>query len=70
MKESVISLYQAKIRALEDDPFIQSQKIKANNNSINIAKFFGCFQKKLVIADAFLTGYENFLLNKEQNQES
>lgn len=38
-----------------------------NNNSINIAKFFGCFQKKLVIADAFLTGYENFLLNKEHN---
>lgn len=38
-----------------------------NNNSFNIAKFFGCFQKKLVIADAFLTGYENFLLNKETN---
>ena len=38
-----------------------------NNNSINIAKFFGSFQKKLVIADAFLTGYENFLLNKEHN---
>ena len=38
-----------------------------NNNSFNIAKFFGCFQKKLVIADAFLTGYENFLLSKEIN---
>ena len=39
-----------------------------NNSSINIAKFFGCFNKKLVIADAFLTGYENFLLsNKEEN---
>lgn len=39
-----------------------------NNNSINIAKFFGCFNKKLVIADAFLTGYENFLLsNKTSN---
>jgi hypothetical protein len=39
-----------------------------NNSSINIAKFFGCFHKKLVIADAFLTGYENFLLsNKEKN---
>ena len=39
-----------------------------NNSSINIAKFFGCFNKKLVIADAFLTGYENFLLsNKEKN---
>lgn len=39
-----------------------------NNNAINIAKFFGTFNKKLVIADAFLTGYENFLLsNKEKN---
>jgi hypothetical protein len=39
-----------------------------SNSSINIAKFFGAFNKKLVIADAFLTGYENFLLsNKEQN---
>jgi hypothetical protein len=38
-----------------------------NNNSTNIGKFFGCFNKKLVIADAFLTGYENFLLNKETN---
>lgn len=39
-----------------------------NNSSINIAKFFGAFNKKLVIADAFLTGYENFLLsNKESN---
>lgn len=39
-----------------------------NNSSINIAKFFGAFNKKLVIADAFLTGYENFLLsNKEYN---
>lgn len=39
-----------------------------NNSSVNISKFFGCFNKKLVIADAFLTGYENFLLsNKETN---
>lgn len=39
-----------------------------NNGSINIAKFFGAFNKKLVIADAFLTGYENFLLsNKTRN---
>jgi len=39
-----------------------------NNNPINIAKFFASFSKKLVIADAFLTGYENFLLcNKETN---
>jgi len=37
-----------------------------NNSSINIAKFFGCFNKKLVIADAFLTGYENFLLNNKE----
>ena len=35
---------------------------KLMNSSLNIAKFFGAFQKKLVIADAFLTGYENFLL--------
>jgi hypothetical protein len=36
-----------------------------NNSSVNIAKFFGSFNKKLVIADAFLTGYENFLLNQK-----
>ena len=34
-----------------------------NNSSVNIAKFFGAFKHKLVIADAFLTGYENFLLS-------
>lgn len=38
-----------------------------NNSSINIAKFFGAFNKKLVIADAFLTGYENFLLNNKEH---
>lgn len=39
-----------------------------NNSNINIAKFFGAFNKKIVIADAFLTGYENFILsNKKQN---
>jgi hypothetical protein len=38
-----------------------------NNSSINIGKFFGCFNKKLVIADAFLTGYENFLLSNKEN---
>lgn len=39
-----------------------------SNGSMNIAKFFGCFNKKLVIADAFLTGYESFLLdNKDHN---
>lgn len=37
-----------------------------NNSSINIAKFFGTFNKKLVIADAFLTGYENFLLSDKK----
>lgn len=38
-----------------------------NNSSINLAKFFGSFTKKLVIADAFLTGYENFLLNNKEH---
>ena len=39
-----------------------------NNSIINLPKFFGCFQKKLVIADAFLTGYENFVLeHKDSN---
>lgn len=33
-----------------------------SNSAVNIAKFFASFSKKLVIADAFLTGYENFLL--------
>lgn len=36
-----------------------------NNSSINISKFFAAFNKKLIIADAFLTGYENFLLNNK-----
>lgn len=39
-----------------------------NNTVSNIAKFFSCFNKKLVIADAFLTGYENCMLaNKKEN---
>ena len=39
-----------------------------SNSSTNISKFFASFNKKLVIADAFLTGYENFLLsNKKDN---
>ena len=39
-----------------------------NNTCQNLAKFFACFNKKLVISDAFLTGYENFLLqNKKDN---
>lgn len=38
-----------------------------NNNSMNIAKFFGSFNKKLVLADAFLTGYENFILTHKKS---
>ena len=38
-----------------------------NNSQINLAKFFASFNLKLVIADAFLTGYENKLLNKNSN---
>lgn len=38
-----------------------------SNSSVNIAKFFAAFQKKLVIADAFLTGYENFLINHKKD---
>ena len=39
-----------------------------NNTCQNLAKFFACFNKKLVISDALLTGYENFLLqNKKDN---
>lgn len=33
------------------------------NSSINLSKLFACLRKKLVIADAFLTGYENNLLS-------
>lgn len=53
------------------DEFISLMMHSRNNlnvNPLNIVKFFGAFQKKLVIADAFLTGYENFLLsNKTSN---
>lgn len=38
-----------------------------SNSSVNIAKFFAAFNKKLVIADAFLTGYENFLINHKKS---
>ena len=38
-----------------------------NNSQINLAKFFASFNLKLVIADAFLTGYENKLLTKDNN---
>lgn len=38
-----------------------------NNSSINIAKFFASFNLKVVVADAFLTGYENKILNKTSN---
>lgn len=37
-----------------------------SNSSVNIAKFFAAFNKKLVIADAFLTGYEKFLINHKK----
>lgn len=39
--------------------------VRNNVNNIlkNMLNFFACFKKKLVIADAFLTGYENFFLD-------
>jgi hypothetical protein len=51
------------------DEFISLMMHSRNNlgnSSLNIAKFFGAFNKKLVIADAFLTGYENFLLDSKK----
>ena len=38
-----------------------------NNTAQNLAKFFACFNKKLVISDALLTGYENFLLQSKKD---
>lgn len=38
-----------------------------NNTAQNLAKFFACFNKKLVISDALLTGYENFLLQSKHD---
>lgn len=39
-----------------------------NNSAINCLKFFASFSKKLVIADAFLSGYEmKYLPNKTEN---
>lgn len=39
-----------------------------NNTAINLSKLFACMRKKLVIADAFLTGFENrFLTSKKDN---
>ena len=39
-----------------------------NNSAFNCGRFFASFNKKLVIADAFLTGYENNLLTcKKEN---
>ena len=52
------------------DEFISLMSHSRNNlgnSSLNIAKFFGAFAKKLVIADAFLTGYENFLLDHKKS---
>jgi hypothetical protein len=68
------SLWKYDIRAFDTivmDEFISLMmhaRSNLNNSSINISKFFAAFSKKLVIADAFLTGYENFLLsNKTSN---
>ena len=36
-----------------------------SNNTNNLMKFFGCFSKKLIIADAFLTGYEHRIIQKD-----
>ena len=39
-----------------------------NNSSANCFRFHAAFKKKLVIADAFLTGFENFILkDKKEN---
>ena len=38
-----------------------------SNNAVNLLKFIGCFNKKLIIADAFLTGYEYKIINKSTN---
>lgn len=38
-----------------------------SNSCINLSKLFACLKKKLVIADAFLTGYENNLLNHKKD---
>lgn len=38
-----------------------------NDTCQNLAKFFACFNKKLVVSDAFLTGYENFLLQHKKD---
>ena len=35
-----------------------------NNTIINLSKFYACFKTHVVIADAFLTGYENFIMPK------
>lgn len=40
------------------------------NSSFNLIKFFASFNKKLVIADAFLTGYERFLLEAAVDRNS
>ena len=37
------------------------------NSCINLSKLFACLRKKLVIADAFLTGYENNLLTHKKD---
>lgn len=65
------SLYKYDIKKFDIvifDEFI-SLLLHTRNNMSNILKnmlnFFACFKKKLVIADAFLTGYENFFLDNK-----
>ena len=37
------------------------------NSELNIKKFFATFKKKIIVADAFLTGYENEIIGKYSN---
>lgn len=67
------SLYRYSIKYFDViviDEFM-SLMIHARNNltetNSNIIKLFGSFNKKLVIADAFLTGYEQTILQKTEN---
>jgi hypothetical protein len=52
------------------DEFISLMMHSTNDKNIptmSISKYFASFNKRLIIADAFLTGYENFLLNNKKN---
>jgi len=37
------------------------------NSELNIKKFFATFKKKIIVADAFLTGFENEIIGKKYN---